>query len=325
LLRLAVVRTAAGLSIAGLLLFAGPAKALVKQKVPYSLTVSPTRLILPVGKSHDSHVFDVSNSGTRALDVETQFSDIAQASSGALDFAPGGPFSATTWVKANPKNFHLAPGQHQRVRVTVNVPAHPEPGDHQVGMVFRVPPKTGSGNVAVSGAIGAEILIATPGKTIQEIALEGLQAPTFSNGGSVSLRLTIRNRGNVHHDYLKPHQLHAEANGKEVAFPEFSLLRDSVRTVTTVWSDPPMLCLCTITVSAADGQGHVVTTSTRVIVFPFALVGGLLLLILGLWLVLRTQRRRTQLKLDEASAGAYERGRRGLQRTASAEGSRESL
>lgn len=109
----------------------------------------------------------------------------------------------------------------------------------------------------------------------------------------------------MHREYLKPHNLYARVNGETVEFPEFSVLRDSVRTVTTDWADPPMACVCRITVSTTDGKGHTVTAQARVIVFPFALVGGSAIAALGFLLFLRRLRHRSQQKL----ADAYERGR----------------
>lgn len=306
------MRISSLLSIAALLLLAGSAEGGAAPKAAYSLTVSPTRLIVPASRSQATHVFDVSNTGTKSLRVETTFSDIAQGRSGTLSFAPGGPFSATNWVKATPENFQLIPGQHQKVRVSVTVPPHPEPGEHQVGMVFRVPPKKGSGNLAVSGAIGSEILIGVPGKVVREVALSNLDAPTFSNGGTTPLTLTIRNLGNVHREYLAPHRLVARVNGERVAFPDFSVLRDSVRTVTTDWTDPPLLCLCTVTVSTDDGQGHTVRARARIIVFPFALAAGTLIMAIGLGLLLRGQHRRSRRKLNEVRNEAYDQARREL-------------
>jgi hypothetical protein len=307
------LRTSALLSVAAMLLLVGPAEGRAAPNDPYSLTVSPTRLILPAGQTHASHVFDVSNTGTKGLEVETTFSDITQGHSGILKFGPGGPFSATAWVRATPKDFHLRPGQHHKVTISINLPPNPEPGDHQVGVVFRVPPQKGKGNVGVSGAIGSEVLINVPGKAVYNIALGPLKAPLLSGGGPIPLKLTIGNSGNVHKDYIRPHALKAKVNGEEVQFPNFSVLRDSVRTVTTKWADPPLACLCALTVSTRDGQGHTVTAHARIFVFPFALVVGVLLTAIGLLLLSRAQRRRSRRRLAEARQEAYEQARRELE------------
>jgi len=145
-----------------------------------------------------------------------------------------------------PVSFDLTPGHTIPVTVTVSVPPRHEPGERYVGIIFRVPAEHASANIAVSGAVGIQILVNVPGEVIRSIGVGPLTAPRFSDGGPVRLRLTIRNLGNVHRDYVEPDNLAATIVGKtNVSFGDFTVLGASSRVVETEWVNPPLLCICT--------------------------------------------------------------------------------
>src|SRR5205823_5131499 len=146
----------------------------------------------------------------------------------------------------SPASFDLAAGEVQPVRVVVSVPPDPEPGERYVGLLFRVPAPQSGASVAISGSIGAELLIQVPGTVTRKASLGALHAPFFADGGPVRFDLTVRDSGNVHRDYIRPHNLVALAHGDVVAFPDFTVLRDSTRIIQAEWPDPPLICICTL-------------------------------------------------------------------------------
>ena len=262
-------------------------------QVPFSLTISPARFVLEAGATHTVQDFDVSDSGLQSLHVNVSLTEFSQAPNGETTFAPPGPLSAASWVQVEPKSFDLDPREHQAVRVTIDVPPSPEPGERQVGVLFSVPPQAAGENVAIGRAIGIPLLIGVPGVIIHEDTIGPLKAPRWSDGGPIHLELTVRNLGNVHRDYILPDNLVGVARDSEqIAFPDVTVLRSSTRVIEAQWIDPPLFCICKIRVTSDDGKGHVLTAEARVVLFPLRLVLGIVLMLLGLVLLTRRWRRR---------------------------------
>lgn len=281
--------------------------------------MSPARFVVNPGEAHTVQVFDVSDSGLDPFHVEVSLTEFSQAPNGATTFAPPGPLSAATWVKATPTSFDLEPGDHQPVTVTIDVPPSPEPGERQIGILFRVPAQSAGGNVSIGRAIGVPLFIGVPGLVIRRDAIGPLRAPRWSDGGPVRLELTVRNLGNVHRDYFRPNNLFAAARGGEhISFRGVTVLRNSTRVVPTEWTDPPLLCICRLRVTSDDGQGHILTAEARVIMVPVRLILGILLALAGLLLLtgggLRRRRRREDRLLERGRQKGYEEARELLRR-----------
>ena len=146
----------------------------------FSLTVSPGRIVIPQGPSHQEATFQVSNSGGEALDIKVATGELSQRADGSLRFDRARQGGAAGWVVPAPRTFSLKPGERQAVQVTIDIPADPEPGDHQVGLTFLVPVKGSFGTVNINRGIGTQLLIAVPGPVLHEVQLSALSAPWFS-------------------------------------------------------------------------------------------------------------------------------------------------
>jgi hypothetical protein len=269
----------------------------------FSLTVSPGRVVIPQGPIHQETSFEVSNSGGEDLDVSVATSELIQRSDGGVIFEPAARGSAAAWVAATPKRFTLKPGDSQAVQVVIDIPANPEPGDHQVGLTFLVPFKGSSGTVNINRGIGTQLLIAVPGRVVQDVRFASLAGPWFSDGGSIPLTLTLSNKGTVHEDYYQPNGVLGTANSGRISFPDFSILRQTTRTVKGEWTNPPLLCWCTVRAYGDNGTGGTVSASTRVFVFPFRLLIGLLVAAVGLYLARSELRNRREARQAAAAAG----------------------
>jgi hypothetical protein len=271
--------------------------------------VSPVRLVVPANQFETDYTIDVSDTGLLPLHVDVSLNEFAQAPNGLISFTPPGPLSAASWVRVLPGSFDLIPSQHQPVRVTIRIPSNPEPGERQVGILFKVPAAQGGANIAVSGAVATELLIAVPGSVVRKTAIGPLHGPGWADGGPVKLDLSIRNLGNIHRDFIHPQNLVAVVNGKErIALRDFTVLRGSTRVIFFDWTDPPLFCVCHIRVSSDDSMGNAIMADARVIMFPLRLVLGLLLAATGLFLLSTGAVRRRRRRLRQIRKEAYEEG-----------------
>lgn len=268
----------------------------------FSLTVSPGRIVIPQGPVHQETGFEVSNTGGEDLDVTVATGELVQRPDGTVIFEPPARGSAAAWVSATPRQFALKPGDSQSVQVVIDIPANPEPGDHQVGLTFLVPFKGSSGTVNINRGIGTQLLIAVPGPVVHDAGFSGLTAPWFSDGGPIPLTLTVANRGTVHEDYYQPNGVLGTASAGRIGFPDFSVLRQTTRTVKGEWDNPPLLCWCTVRAYGDNGNGGTVSASTRVFVFPFRLLIGLLVAAVGLYLARSELRNRGVARRAAATA-----------------------
>jgi len=287
-----VRRTALLLGVAAVLVGATSASAGPPLQ-PFSLTLYPARILVPAQGRSNVQTVNLVNSGRVPVHVTAEKDGFNQAPDGTIHFTRAtGALSPASWVTITPSAFDLAPGQHLAVHVGIAVPSAPEPGEHQVGVVFLVPAGKSAQNVAINRGIGTQLLISVPGPIVDRIALAKLAGPGLVDGGPATFTVTVHNRGTIHHDFVRPGQLVARVHGQSVKFPDFTVLRGSTRVVSTQWQHPPLVCLCRVTLAADDGQGHQIVVSRQVIVFPLRFSAGLILLALGLALAQRRRRAR---------------------------------
>jgi len=261
-----------------------------------SMLVSPVRLTVSGEQLTRTHRVQIQNRGSEPLDVTAKVESLAQRSDGSSLPVQNAPFAATGWLTVVPDHFLVQPGHRQWVKVQIRIPAQPEPGDHDLALVFVVPPRPGHGNLHVAEGIGVPVLITVPGQVNDAVSVTGLHAPGFSAGGAVPLTATVREAGNVHHSFRDDgHRLAARSGSATVLFPPFSVLRESTVTMRTQWAHPPALCICHVSVTVASA-GHVSQATATVVIFPVVPVasatGGVLLLLAGFLLIRRHHRRR---------------------------------
>ena len=295
---------------------AADAGAASRPRPGFALTLSPARLVVPTIGGRSTQHLTVTNNGAQTLPIVVAVDAFQQALDGTISFSTDGPYSATHWVRLTPSRFTVAAGRSQAVTVDVAVPANPEPGEHQVGIVFLTAQNQTGGNLAVNRGVGAQLLINAPGPVTNRITLGRLHAPWFTDGGPVPLHLRVGNDGTAHRDYLPPRLLHATIHGQRVDFPAFTVLRASARELATSWDSPPWVCICRARVATDDGNGHQIVATARIIVFPARATAGLLLLVVGISLLGRGLRRRNthsrNAALDQARQDAYDQARRDL-------------
>jgi hypothetical protein len=259
------------------------------------MLVSPVRLTVAGGQLSKTQRVQIQNRGGVPLNVHTVIKALSQRGNGS-SLPQNAPYSATSWLTVTPDHFQVLPGRRQWVRVRIQIPAQPEPGDHDLALVFMVPPRPGQGNLHVAQGIGVPVVITVPGKVIDNVSVTGLDTPGFSAGGAIPLTATVREAGNVHHSFRESgHRLAARSGSATALFPPITVLRESTVTMHTQWAHPPALCICHVSVTVAS-DGHVSQATATVVIFPVvpvaSVIGAVLLLLAGFLLVRRHHRRR---------------------------------
>lgn len=297
-----------GALLLGLLMFAaltGPASAaddsdsMGDEQPAIALRLSPAVLEIPPTSGPSQHELRVDNLGSEPLTVETHLSDFTVTEDGTTQFLGPQEISATAWAKLDVATFEIAPGGRRDVTLTVQVPDDAEPGERYLSVIFAVPgDPDGDGNITITHRVAVKLYIAVPGQRTELLELGDLAGPRLIDTGPAPFELTVNNRGNVHRRFEEDTQLRATNGDNDFAFENFTVLGDSTRVVEAVWSDPPLLCWCTIEVEVDDGRGNLLTASTRVIAFPLRLSLALLALTLGLAILAFGRHRHRTARLD---------------------------
>jgi hypothetical protein len=224
---------------------------------------------------------------------------------GALAYNPDAPYAAANWATVSPETFQLAPGATQIVSLRIAVPPNPDPGDHQVALVFLVPAGDTTANIKVNRGIAIPIFIGVPGSTDSTVSIGGLSVPPFVLRGPVDISAELRSTGTVHRDFRAGAPLTVSSAGSTATFPDFTVMRGGTRDVNTVW-DPPLLCICHPTVTYLNADGMPETATATIVVFPLDLFAGLIVAAIAVVFALRWRRKRYRAAvLRAAEAGQW--------------------
>ncbi|HEY3670643.1 MAG TPA: hypothetical protein VGN51_06905 [Acidimicrobiia bacterium] len=290
-LKVAALASCVAFSFCSVALSSGSAaSAAAPPATDFSLSISPTRLVIGPDDAGTMQQMKVINGSSSPEHVTVQKRNFVGQADGTLKFQPTARYSASDWLTVAPSDFVLAPGTTQIVTVGIAVPAAPEPGDHQVALVFLVPAGETEANIKINRGIGSPVFVTVKGPVDDSTSLDHLAAPGFSSGGDVAITASMHNTGTVHRDFRGATPLRVTGPGTAAPFPDFTVMRGSSRDVTTTWK-PPLFCICHPKVSFVDADGTVHTATVQVIVVPVKLVvivvGGVILLALAVWLLRR--------------------------------------
>ncbi|MFC4531524.1 hypothetical protein [Sphaerisporangium dianthi] len=292
------------IAVMGILCLGAPGSAAIAASRPkpgFSLQVSPTRLVVPAGSVSAVQHFEVTNKGRSPFVVTVEKADFTADEKGTLRFERETPYAAAAWVGVQPARLRMEAGETRKVAVRIAVPASPEPGEHHLAVIFKVPAGTTRSNIRVNRAIAAPVFVAVPGPVDRTVEIADLRAPKFVTGGPVVISTRIRDVGTVHRDFRGRGRLHVRVGGDDLAFPDFTVLRGSVREVTTQWN-PPLMCVChaAVSIPAADGTRR--SATARIIVFPLHLLAVALGVLAALLTLAWFARRHYRAKVLAAAA-----------------------
>ena len=267
----------------------------------FSLAISPTRLVVDRGQADEPQKIKIINGGTSEMRVDVTKQNFTGGRDGSMIMAETAPWSASTWVDVSPTTMVIPAGETRVVTARITIPTDPEPGDHQVALVFLVPAGESKANVKINRGIGTPLYVTVPGPIDDSAMVKALDAGGFAAGGPIDITATIENTGTVHRDFRSDTPLRVNAAGTAEPFPDFTVMRGATRDIATTW-DPPLMCICHPTVSIIDAKGEVQSMSVRVVVFPLPLLGFILAVLVLAAVAYRLARRRYEHNVIRAAA-----------------------
>lgn len=144
------------------------------------------------------------NEGADAVVLYTSTANFTakdEAGTPTFDFNPPDQDLAA-WIKTDPTQLTLAPGDRREVAVAITVPANADPGGHYAAVFFGTQPLAiKGGQIGVASKVGTLVILRVEGAvrefaTVKEFSIIG-GTSTFAHP-PVSFNLRIANEGNVH-------------------------------------------------------------------------------------------------------------------------------
>jgi P pilus assembly chaperone PapD len=167
-----------------------------------SISVSPIRVehLVKQGEKGTDMIL-VTNDGTAPTRLRVSIEDWSLTKDGNPTFmkVENNPYSCAEWIRINPVDFRLGPGQTREVRYTIAVPQGIEDGGYRAAIIFETVPDVTPGEkvkrVFLKGRI-VTILYEVVGKPVPEGHSNGLKAQLKKEG--VDFILALQNTGKVH-------------------------------------------------------------------------------------------------------------------------------
>ena len=202
-----------------------------------SISVSPIRVEHLVKQGErGTDTISVTNDGTVPTRLKVSIEDWTLTRDGNPMFmkARKNPYSCADWIRINPVDFRVDPGQTREVRYTVTVPEGIEDGGYRLAIIFETVPDVTPGErakrVYLKGRI-ATIVYEVVGKPVPQGHANSLKADPKKEG--MDFILALQNTGKVHFR-TKGSITVKDSNGSkafEVELPDVPVLPESERDV----------------------------------------------------------------------------------------------
>ncbi|MCX6732414.1 MAG: hypothetical protein NTV98_02645 [Candidatus Roizmanbacteria bacterium] len=143
----------------------------------------------------------VRNKSRETIPLTVRVEDFtASGDEGQVALTEQGPYSLAKWAVLSPSSFSLAPGEEQIVTAKIKVPTNKVAGGYYGSFVFAVkaPQAQGGGVATVGQEIASLFLLKIAGPVNEQLSLDSITAPAFSEFGPIPLNLKFTNNGNVH-------------------------------------------------------------------------------------------------------------------------------
>jgi len=202
-----------------------------------SLSVSPIRVEHLVKQGErGTDMITVTNDGTAPTRLKVSVEDWTLTQDGNPMFmkAEKRPYSCAEWIRLNPVDFRIAPGQTREVRYTISVPQGTEEGGYRAAIVFETIPDTHSGEkikrVFLKGRI-ATILYEVVGKPAPLGHASALKVDSRKEG--MDFILFLQNTGKVHYRTKGTITVKDSGGGTvfEMEIPDVPVLPESEREI----------------------------------------------------------------------------------------------
>lgn len=311
--------------LASALLMASGATASAAKPPAISIGVAPSKLQanLHPGQLYKTDL-DIYNKGSDPVVLDVFLQDYTISTDSAVVFKPAGSLaqSAAPWSSLSNRVLHMPALSHRRVVLTVNVPKDAAIGTHTLAVVFRSRQVKSAGNVeyrpAVASLMAAGVenpdgtglvlrgQVLTRSVSVHWISLKDVWHSSDKVGAAVdwlmhptvTANVEVRNTGNTFFNIIKggtsfTTSFAAGDQSHQAAAPTYTILPNSVRTLTMTWDHAPLLAK-----GSAETRIYYNTTShLPVETTPFMIIPWHLIIVVGVLLaviVLFTLRRRAK-------------------------------
>jgi len=179
--------------------------------------------------------------------------------------APG-VTSVRDWISIDaPIQFIFKPGESKEIPYTIKAPADAEPGSH-FGVIFFKATRAADKNLQmkVGTQVGVLTFVTIPGKFEQKGTLTGFTAPSFVQGGPVSLSMEFSNTGTVYFEPKGTIDISNMFGSKIASVPigGYAVLPTGVKKMDFSWNVTGLLLgRYTATANIYDTEGSVISTA----------------------------------------------------------------
>lgn len=236
------------------------------------------------------------------MEVE-DFTAVGEMGEVRIEPAETETYSLAKWIKTEPTEFSLEPGEQKFVDFIIEVPKNAEPGG-KYGSVLATTAgviSPGSSGPAITQKVGSLILLAVSGEVVESLNVKEFLAPSFLENGPVIFTTRFENQGTIH---LRPRGFVTITNwrDKKVADVEFSQLNvipGAVRKIETKWERKWLFGKYTAMVVGSYGSNNL-PISSEVLTFwvvPWKITLAVFLILLLIFIFFYKTRRRWQLAL----------------------------
>ena len=204
-------------------------------------------------------------------------------------------YSLATWVKMEPEEFTLGPGEQKFVKFTINIPDNAEPGGHYGSILARTTAVVGGEYIgaAIAGRVGSLVLLSIAGEVEENLIVKDFSAPRYSEYGPIPFVIRFENKGTVH---VKPKGFVTVTNwlGRKVTdieIPQRNVLPNSIRMIETSFSEKWLWAgkyTATLTGSYGMSNTHLIPAVITFWAFPWKI--GILILVVLIFFILTRRR-----------------------------------
>ncbi|KXK07719.1 MAG: hypothetical protein UZ21_OP11001000941 [Microgenomates bacterium OLB22] len=221
----------------------------------------------------------IRNPFSNSVPVKIRVEDFtASGDEGQIALTKDDDYSVIGWAQVEPSSFTLKAGGEQTVSVSLSVPQSAAGGRYGA-LVFSVAPniENQKGSVtAVSQEIASLFLLKIDGPANENLTLESIKAPSFSEFGPIPMSMTFRNTGNIHTKTAGLINVTDMFGNKvqDVVVKPTNVFPGATRVITTNLNKRFLFGFYTITAAMYYGkENHVLNASSRFFVMPIRLIG----------------------------------------------------
>lgn len=144
----------------------------------------------------------VRNPSGQSLPIVVHVEDFtASGDEGQIALVDQGKYTVTKWTTVSPSTFTLPPKGERDVTARISVPDSAAGGRYGA-LVFGISPQLTEEQKKNSATISQEIaslfLLKIKGPVTENLILQKISAPAFSEFGPIALKLRLTNSGNIH-------------------------------------------------------------------------------------------------------------------------------